>query len=163
MLKKKTNEIPIIVSDRKYPRLKVRPPQCLKRIHRSNKLLEAVQLPVVLNLNPRSLYNKAEEFKLLIEQTNCKLCFISESWDRVDEGLEEIIEMENFRLIKNPLQRDEQGGKPALFVSRKDFYIKELCPSLFTVPPGVEAVWALLSPKSGGSRSKIRHIAACSF
>ena len=146
-----TYEIPVIVSDRKYPRLKERPAQCLKRIQRNNKLLEAVQLPIVLNLNPRSLYNKAEEFRLLIEQTNCNLCFISESWDRNNEGLEEIIEMENFRFVKNQLQREEQGGKPALFVSSKDFYIKELCPSLFTVPPGVEAVWALLSPKSGGS------------
>ena len=82
-----TYEIPVIVSDRKYPRLKERPAQCLKRIQRNNKLLEAVQLPIVLNLNPRSLYNKAEEFRLLIEQTNCNLCFISESFVSQDSDI----------------------------------------------------------------------------
>ena len=32
-----------------------------------------------------------------------------------------------------------------------------------TVPPNVEAVWALLTPKAGGSQANIKHIAVCSY
>ena len=52
------------------------------RIRRSNKLLTAVQLPVVVNLNPRSIYNKAAEFKTMMEQLEVGVCTMSESWDR---------------------------------------------------------------------------------
>ena len=158
------NKIPVVNSNRSSTRLKNEPrEQCLTRIRRSNKSLESVHLPVVINLNPRSLYNKVDEFKLLIEQTNCGICFISESWDRDSEGLQDVIEMENYRFIKNVLQRSNSGGKPALFVSTKEYHITELCPNVITVPPNVEAVWALLTPKSGGCKSKISSFAVCSF
>ena len=54
----------------------------LLTIKRSNKVVEASRLPVVINLNPRSLYNKASEFSTLIEQTEAGVCCISETWDR---------------------------------------------------------------------------------
>lgn len=38
-------------------------------IKRCNKLLEAANLPVIVTVNPRSLYNKQAEFRTLIEQT----------------------------------------------------------------------------------------------
>ena len=38
----------------------------LVTIKRSNKLLEASSLPIVVNLNPRSLYNKSDEIKTFI-------------------------------------------------------------------------------------------------
>ena len=129
-----------------------------------NKLVDdALHLPLVINLNPRSVYNKVEEFKTMIEQMECGLCFISESWDRADKSLEDIIQMENFAFIKNTKQRSGQGGKPAIFVSTKDYFVKELGVDVIAVSPNVEAVWALLTPKSGGCRSKIKNIAACSY
>ena len=88
---------------------------------------------------------------------------MSESWDRENYGLENIIKMDGFRIIKNVLQRKRKGGKPALIVSEKNYHIKELCPQVITVPPKVEAVWALLTPKAGGSRANIKHIAVCSY
>jgi len=36
--------------------------------------------------------------------------------DRPKNGLESVIEIENFRFIKNVCQREGRGGKPALFV-----------------------------------------------
>ena len=157
------NPIPVIVSNRAFSRREKRESKSLVRIRRSNKLLEAVQLPVVINLNPRSIYNKVDEFKTMIEQLNCTLCFISESWDRENEGLEEIVNIENFKIIKNVCQRQGSGGKPALLISEKDYFITELSPKVITVPKSVEAVWALMTPKSGGCRSKIKNIAVCAY
>ena len=122
-----------------------------------------MQLPVIANLNPRSIYNKREEFKIMMEQLDISLCFISESWDRDNLGLEEVLQMDGFRVIKNVLQRPGKGGKPALVVSEKNYHIKELCPDVVTVPPNIEAVWALLTPKAGGSKANIKHIAVCSY
>ena len=95
---------------------------------------------MVLNVNPRSMYNKVEEFKTLIEQLDCQLCFISESWDRSGLSIESLIQIENYRFVKNVCQRNGRGGKPALLVSEKEYVVKELCPNLITVPVGIEAV-----------------------
>ena len=158
------NRIPVIVSNR-GPK---KPPQNRKpcnnvTIKRSNKLLTAVQLPVVVNLNPRSIYNKADEFKTMMEQLDVGVCFMSESWDRQSLGLSEVIGMEGYRIVKNVKQRSGQGGKPALIISEKDYFIKELCPDEFSVPPNVEAAWAMLTPKAGGKKGHVKHIAVCSY
>ena len=101
----------------------------------------------------------------MITQLDCSLCFISESWESESKSLDELINMENFRVVTNVVQRENIGGKPALFISEKHFYIRdnELCPGLFSVPIGVEACWALLTPRYGASQDKIKHIAVCSY
>ena len=50
------------------------------------------------------------------------------------------------------------GGKPVMLINENMFYIKEVCPDLITVPVGVEACWAVLTPKNCFSQSKINHI-----
>jgi hypothetical protein len=94
----------------------------------------------------------------MMEQLSVGVCFISESWDRESLGIEDAIAIEGYRVIKNVLQRKRKGGKPALVISESNYLIKELCPDVITVPSNIEAVWALLTPKSGGSKSNIRHI-----
>ena len=134
-------------------------------IKRSNKLLEASNLPIVLNLNPRSLYKKQNEFRTLIEQTEATLCCVSETWDRSHSGgtlISDLIDIEGFSWIKNVVQRNRKGGKPAILASEKDYYITELCPDIITVPVNVEAVWALLTPKHRSANTRIKHIAVCS-
>ena len=37
-----------------------------KTLRRNNVVLQAIELPVVMNINPRSIYNKADQFKLLM-------------------------------------------------------------------------------------------------
>ena len=48
-----------------------------------------------MNLNPRSIYNKAEEFCLLLDMYETDICFMSETWDRADKPLEDIIKKES--------------------------------------------------------------------
>ena len=128
------------------------PRKNLIRIKWSNKIVQASSLPIVVNLNPRSLYNKSDEFKTFIEETGASLCCVSESWDRshVQGGkrLDDIIKIEGYRWVQNIVQRRKNGGKPALLISEKMFYVKEVCPDLITVPVGVEACWAILTPRN---------------
>ena len=84
--------------------------------HRSRKVMTANQMPVVVNLNPRSIYNKKEEFRTMMEQLNVDICFMSESWDRERNGLENVIGMADYKIIKNVVQRQGKGGKPALII-----------------------------------------------
>ena len=85
----------------------------LKTLKRNNKISEASNLPIVLNLNPRSLYQKLDEFQTLIEQTDPGVCCISESWDRshVPGGalLSDLIDIEGYQLVQNIVQRKKKG------------------------------------------------------
>ena len=57
--------IPVIVNQRKTkykPSVNCQNKTNLKTIKRSNKLMQELNLPTVMNLNPRSIYNKAAEF-----------------------------------------------------------------------------------------------------
>ena len=67
-----------------------------KVIKRSNLLLRAIDLPSVMNINPRSVYNKANEFLTLVEQYETDLIFMSETWDRINQPLENLIQLENY-------------------------------------------------------------------
>ena len=48
-------------------------------IKRPKKICEALCLPKVLNLNPRSLYNKIEQFVTFVKEEEVTLTCISES------------------------------------------------------------------------------------
>ena len=97
----------------------------------------------------------------MIEQLEVDVCFMSESWDRERNGLENVIQMDGFQIVKNVLQRPGKGGKPALIIRKEKYFIKELCPSVITVPPTVEASWALITPKVQ-QNSEVKHIAVAS-
>ena len=47
----------------------------IKTIKRSNKLFQALQLPVIANINPCSAYNKADELRTLIDQEEVDILF----------------------------------------------------------------------------------------
>ena len=98
-----------------------------------------------MNLNPRSIYNKTEEFSLLLEQYNVDVCTISESWERDNLSLSQLLKLDDYQILSNVKQRDFKGGKPAILVKSEKYNVKALCPDIITVP--VEAVWALISPK----------------
>ena len=111
--------IPVIVTSSRLPKPNVTRglPANVNIKHFSKKVLTATQLPVIVNLNPRSVYNKKEEFKTMVDQLEVDVCFMSESWDRKNNGLENIIQMDGYQIIKNVLQRPGKGGKPALIIS----------------------------------------------
>ena len=62
------NEIPVRISFRNILMTDLSKNRNVKIIKRSNKLIQALQLPVIANLNPRSVYNKVDEFHAFIEQ-----------------------------------------------------------------------------------------------
>ena len=123
--------------------------------------MQSMELPVVMNINPRSIYNKCEEFSVLVEQYEADLICMSESWDRENYRLDEVIQIEDYKVISNVRQRDCKGGKPAIIVNEKKFVVRPLCPDPITVPIGVEAVWCLLIPRNRSVRSKVKYIAVC--
>ena len=116
-----------------------------------------------MNLNPRSIYNKKEALCLLLDQYSVDCLTISESWERENLSLSQFLDLENYRVFTNVKQREFKGGKPAILVNTDKYNVKPLCPDIITVPVGVEAVWALISPNIGNSRNKIKQIAVCSL
>ena len=78
-----------------------------------------MELPTVININPRSIYNKQDDFKILLEQYSGDAIFISESWERENLPLDKLLQLENFRIISNVKQRDFQGGKPAIIINEE--------------------------------------------
>ena len=49
---------------------------------RSNKMVEALKLPKVMNIIPNSAMNKVEELKTFIDEQSIDIAFISESHER---------------------------------------------------------------------------------
>ena len=74
---------------------------------KSNKFVQALTLPTLFNINPRSIYNKIDEFHNFVKEEEVDVIFISESWEREHLPLEEIIKLEDFITISNVSQRKE--------------------------------------------------------
>ena len=79
-----------------------------------NRCSQALVLPTICNLNPRSVYNKTEEFHTLVKEEEIDVIFMSESWERESLPLRDIIKLEDHTVISNVSQRTGMGGRPAL-------------------------------------------------
>ena len=135
----------------------------LTTIKRSNKAVQALDLPTVININPRSLNNKIEAFKTYMEEEEVDLAIISESHEQEDKLLVNNFQMENFQVISNVHQRRGKGGRPALVVNNAKYQVQNVTNTLINIPWGVEAVWAVLTPHKVTNDSDIQRIAVCSF
>ena len=98
----------------------------------------------------------------MMEQLDVDICAMSESWDRKKNGLEKVIQMDGYQIVKNVVQRSGKGGKPALIIKKEKYFVKKLCPSVITVPPSVETTWALDTPKVQVN-PEVKHIAVASI
>ena len=132
-------------------------------IKRSNKLLQALNLPKVLNLNPRSIYNKVSEFETFVKEESVELIFMSETFEKEELTLEKLINIEHFEVISNVYQRRGKGGRPAIIVNRKNFTIENLTNTQINIPWGIEIVWVALTPKIVNNASKIQKIIVASI
>ena len=106
----------------------------LKVIKRSNKLIEALDLPTICNLNPRSVYNKVEEFHTFVQEESVDLLFMSESWEREHLTLDKIIKLEDHTVISNVVQRIGQGGRPAIIANHKKYHVQNLTNTVVQIP-----------------------------
>ena len=158
------SQIPVHISThRKSVRLPCEMRKPVRRtIKRNNLVLESMNLPVIMNINPRSIYNKSDEFSLLLDQYSADLICMSESWERENMTLDQLLKLDNYEIISNVKQREFKGGKPAILVNTTKYMVKRICPDPITVPVGVEAVWCLVTPK-GATSNKFKHIAVCSM
>ena len=117
-------------------------------------------MPVILNLNPRSIYNKIEELKTYVSEHQVDIICLSESWEREDMTIEDIFDKEEFSVISNPYQRKGRGGRPAIIVNHEKYIVDKLD---IPCPWGVEMVWALVSIKNATAMSRIQRIMIGSF
>ena len=131
-------------------------------IKRKDKVIQALDLPTVMNVNPHSIYNKVNEFHDFVIEEAIDLIFMSESWERPETPLDKIIHLPHHTVISNPHQRKGTGGRPALIINNNKYHIRNLTQSLIEIPWGVEATWALISPKNTTNDSTIKKIAVCS-
>ena len=104
-------------------------------------------MPLVVNINPRSIYGKDKELKSFITEHSVDCAFLSETWERLNFPLENLMNMDGYKIISNPYQRTGRGGRPALIVKREKYEIKNLTNTIVDIPWGLEAVWVLLTPK----------------
>jgi hypothetical protein len=122
-----------------------------------------LSLPTLCNMNPRSVYNKVDEFHAFVEEEEVDLLFMSESWEREHLTLDQIIKLEDHAVISNVFQRTGKGGRPAIIVNKVKYEVQNVTNSLIQIPWGVEAVWCILTPKNVSHDSKIQKIACCSL
>ena len=137
--------------------------QYIKTIKRSNNLIEALSLPSLCNMNPRSLYNKIDEFHEFVQNEDIDALFMSESWERESKTLSEIINLEDYQVVSNVHQRKGQGGTPALVVNTRKYEVTNLTNTLFPIKWGVEAVWAILTPKNMSISRKVKRLACAAI
>ena len=114
-------------------------------------------------MNPHSVYNKVEEFHDFMEEEMVDLLFMSESWERENLQLKDIINLENHVVISNVYQRHGVGGRPAIVANKRKYGIQNITNTLVQIPWGVEAVWCILTPKNVSHNSKIQKIACSSL
>ena len=128
-----------------------------------NRLNQALNLPVLCNMNPRSVYNKVDEFHEFIKEEAVDVLFLSESWERENLPLEDIIHLEDHVIVSNVHQRKGMGGRPAIIANSQKFHVQNLTNTVIQIPWGVEAVWCILTPKNITHDSRIQKIACCAI
>ena len=80
----------------------------LNTVCRSNKAVQALSLPTVININPRSLNNKVESFKTYMKEENVNLAFVSESHEREGHPLVDSLQLNSFEIVSSVHQRREK-------------------------------------------------------
>ena len=79
------------------------------------------------------------------------------------QPLEQIIKLDNYKIISNVHQRTGKGGRPAFIVSENKYHVQNLTNSLISIPQGVEITWAMLTPKEISANSVVKKIAVASI
>ena len=109
------------------------------------------------------MYNKINEFPTLVKQEDIYVVFMSESWEREDCTLDQIVTLEDHTIVSNIFQRKGKGGRPAIIVNNKKFNVQNLTNTLIHIKWGVEVVWCLLTPVNVTPSSKIQKVACASI
>ena len=119
--------------------------------------LQPVSLPLFLILNARSLYNKVSNFKRFLREIAPSCVLVSETWEVVGRiPLEVLLNSTHYKVISFKRGRGKSGGGAAIVYDDTKFSVEEVA---LGVPEGVEAAWALLTPRQYDHHlQKIRRI-----
>ena len=98
------------------------------KMKKPNRFFQALSLPTLCKMNPRSVYNKSEEFHTLVKEEELDVIFISESWEREYLPLDRLINLEDHTVISNVSQRVGVGGRPAIVANKTKFYFQNSLP-----------------------------------
>ena len=98
-----------------------------------------------------------------MKEEQVDLLLMSESWERENLRLDEIIKLDDHSIISNVGQRSGVGGRPAIFANNKKYEVQNITNTLVQIPWGVEAVWCILTPKNVTNDSQIQKIACCAI
>ena len=74
----------------------------------------------------------------------------------------QLLKLDDYEIISMVKKRDFKGGNPAILVNKQKYFVKRICPDPVCVPVGVEAVWAMITPRKNTSK-KMKYIAVCSL
>ena len=116
-------------------------------------------LPLCMMLNARSVYKKAGHFRDLY-QLGPDLIITSETWEKKSKPLADLIGTNNYQTISYYRTGGRSGGGCAIIYTDTRFIVEKLD---VDTAEGVEAVWALFTPRGVTSNSRVKRIAVGSF
>ena len=87
---------------------------------------------------------------------------MSESFERENLPLDQLLALDDYEIISMVKRRDFKGSNPAILINKQKYIVKRICPDPICVPVGVEAVWALITPRQSCTQ-KFKYIAVCSL
>ena len=118
-------------------------------------------LPLCLIMNCRSVCNKADNLKEIMQHIGPNLILASETWEREKMRLHNILNSKQFKIKSNYRKTKSPGGGCAIIYNESRFRFTD--PDII-VPENVEAVWSVMTPTSQVSQElKVKRIAVASF
>ena len=116
-------------------------------------------LPLCIMLNARSVYNKPQHFKDLYE-LGPDLILVSETFEKESKQLDGVIGTEHFETLSHYRKGSRIGGGCAIVFNQTRFKVEKVD---IETPEGVEAIWALLTPRADTTKSRVKRIAVGSL
>ena len=113
-------------------------------------------------LNARSLYNKCDNFKKLLNQICPDFSIVSETWERQKKVLDELFSSSQFKVLSHKrimINNRQPGGGCAIFYNDRRFKVSAVD---VHPPEGVEACWALFSPVNITPHHKVKKLIVAS-
>ena len=71
-----------------------------------------------------------------MEEEEIDCCFMSESWERENSLLDDIINLENHDVISTVHQRKGKDGRLALIIINKKYHVQNLTQNVIEIPWG---------------------------
>ena len=112
-------------------------------IHPSKE--QSSSLPLCLLINARSLYNKGNNIRQMLQQLGPEICIITETFESEKRRLSSIFKNETFQYISYFRKNRSPGGGCAIVFNDKRLSVTDL---EIAAKSEIETCWALVVPKS---------------